>query len=117
MNNLYVKNVLVKTVLLTQRCLPRPFTVQALRWAVLPHGPNSSLARKVAYRKPVPRCFLPLLKCPMLSFLGCATERGLVPYFVSGPLSRKGMLIGFIGALVQQPRERLYFRAQVFSDG
>ena len=53
----------------------------------------------------------------MLSFLGCATERGLVPYFVSGPLSRKGMLIGFIGALVQQPRERLYFRAQVFSDG
>ena len=27
-------------------------------------------------------------------------ERGLVPYFVSGPLSRKGMLVGFIGTVL-----------------
>ena len=29
-----------------------------------------------------------------------AEERGLVPYFVSGPLSRKGMLVGFIGTVL-----------------
>ena len=27
-------------------------------------------------------------------------KRGLVPYFVSGPLSRKGMLIGFVGTIL-----------------
>ena len=27
-------------------------------------------------------------------------ERGLVPYFVSGPLSRKGMLVGFLGTVL-----------------
>ena len=29
-----------------------------------------------------------------------AEERGIVPYFVSGPLSRKGMMVGFLGTVL-----------------